>query len=288
MSFIAVVLIVLILLGIASQFFVIVPAYRGIIVFDYLKTYLSGKECMRSFGSGVKFIWPWETVVKEGKESEIEIKTLNHSFEINLETKDNEPVKLICNFNTIPHVPALVQLKRFKKEIRISAIIELFKGYLSSIQKDYNDSTDLMSKLQEVKEKMREYIDSVPVVTTDPNNLAIKKDKGIIADYYGVRIPIFTIADPELPKELMEAIVKKRTVQEQNAARDQEIQNVIGRAQKIVTASGNTVTFEEAKKTVMLQDGKRTEAEKVFGLDKATLAAISGFVQAILPKKKEG
>ncbi|TSC96484.1 MAG: hypothetical protein Athens071426_95 [Parcubacteria group bacterium Athens0714_26] len=269
------ILVVLVVL-VMSQFFIIIPAYMGRLVLDLLKTWLTGRDVLRPLGPGINFIWPWEKMVAD---SDTDIVTLSHKFKITLETADNEPVELNCSFTTIPHLESLAQFRKFKKEDRIGAIMENLQGFLTGIQKEYLDTNALMKGLEKIKEGVRKFIDTVPITTPANESSGAKM---LIADYYGVRIPVFQISDVEPAPELVAATVKKRIVTEQNAARDKEMDNVRERAEKLVSDSKGTLAYIEALKIVQVQDGKVKEERKIFGLDSESRGPIVDAIKEVL------
>ena len=262
-----------------TQLLIIVPAYTGRLMLNILT------QTLRPVSQGLRFVWPWEVSVED---SHTDIVTLTHDFALILEVgPKNQPVPLKFQFTTIPHIPFLIQFRRFKKEVRITAIIENLKSFLTGIQEEYQDRDDIMNKLHDnpgdtsfesVEKRVRKFIDTAVIANTNGKAMTMQ-------EYYGVLMPVFLATDIEIPKELQDAIVKNEVIERQNKGRTKEMNNVHDRAKKLMETAkknGQDMQFEDAVKLVLVQDGKIKEEKRIFGLDSGSRGPIIDLVKGVI------
>ncbi|MDP3729733.1 MAG: hypothetical protein Q8R26_03255 [bacterium] len=270
-------------LALASQCFIIGPAYTGRLVLN-----LWTKK-MRPIGEGLEPIWPLLEVIVD--DSYTDIVTLQHPFEITLEVgkKNKQPVPLKFSFTTIPHIPYLIQFRRFKKDERIKGIIENLKSFLTGIQEEYEGRDDLMDKIREnpgdatfvsVEKRAREFIDTKVVAINNGKNMTMQ-------EYYGVLIPVFLVSDVEMPKDLQDAVVKNEIIEQENLGKTKIMNNVRERAKKIVDDAakrGHKIELGDALEFVQVQDKTIKSEKHVFGLDSGTRGPVLDIIKALVKK----
>lgn len=247
--FVAFVLATAFLMAVASLFVAIVPPFTGAIVVRM------GKP-IRSIGPGTNFIFrPIEWI---GECISLKEKVIDDKM--TAETEDEEVVSIDYSIEYAPYLPALITFLGFTKDQVESAIKQRVKSLLSIAVRKRKDRDAVYDQISYVAQEVQtEFLQT-------------------FSNQYGVYLR-FMIDDPELPKELAEAEVKREIQEKENERREIEMVKMRELAKAMVEdskLSGKPMTFEKALEKVQIQFKIVPEERKIFGLDSDTNAAIGG------------
>ncbi|MEK7192075.1 MAG: SPFH domain-containing protein [Patescibacteria group bacterium] len=268
MTIVLAIAILLLGLGLFKLFFISVQPYEAIIITRF------GKP-VRSAGSGLAFIfWPIESagIVHS-------LKRGNISLEMNAEAMNRDVVKLNINVEYQPDETGIIRFLGFKQDQIESAIQDRVKS-LCTIEVRNRKSRD----------KVYEEIAAInnAMTASFENDLAVNGQT--LERHYGIDLISIIINDPEYPKALADAELKKEIQQEENNRRKLEMKNLQKIARDLVEEAkknGQDLNYQTALEITQRQFGIiKTEHKKV-GLDIDTLKAMENIMPELARRISE-
>lgn len=247
-----VMLVVLIgLIGIIAYCLVLIPPYKGVVVMNILD------GSLRSFGSGLRILLPWENIEEN---SETSLKKNTHSFEAEFKTKDESPIPLKVSFDVIPYAAYLVRYREFDEGTRIAGIKSRLQAILTILVRKKENRDHVMDNVEELAKELKKKFEE-----------SVSEDDILLEIYYGVNLKAVMISGMGLPEALKEMAVKQEVTEKENERRKSEMATLKRIARDLVRESKNEMPFQNAMEIVQLQFGKDVKKNiQIYGLDRGT------------------
>lgn len=247
--------------GFIRLFYMKVPAYVGVVIYNSLW------GPARSKGPGLRFRIPF----LEYLAGEHSIKERMTPGEMDAETQDEVPVPLLFFLEWHPDPNRLISYVGFEQADIERALVGRFKSIASVIVRS--------------KKKFDEVYDGLDTIATEiyKDFTEVKDVKGqTLEDHYGIILSAARFSDPKVPDKIVQAKLDLEAMRKTNEKHDIELKNLESMAHGLVKKAkknGQVMDYQTALKTVQVHLGIITEENRNYGLNRETLNAIEKFLK---------
>lgn len=231
-------------------------------------------------GSGLMFVWQPLPFVQIERITATEVLGENPIDEkIVAETADEEvvPLDYAGEYRILPS--GLVNALKFGKNLK-DMINQRLRSLLSGeVRKRAKDDATGKTGRDRVHDEKDEIAKAVEKEFMEKH-----------AERYGV-VLIFHIDDPELPPKLAEKEIEREVQAKENERRELEVDNLNNLAKKAVAEAdsrGEKLTFQQARKDLLVALKIVPETREIKGLDEGTLELVRDVLPAILNLRDKG